>query len=51
MQLTSSMIHINQLEVRSAFLNGDLEKVYMEVPLGMEKKFNRSLVCKLRKSL
>ena len=41
---------ISQLDVKKAFLNGDLqEEVYMEPPLGVSHDFG--YVCKLRKAL
>eukprot|EP00253_Pinus_taeda_P024503 PITA_24503 len=43
---------IYQMDVKSAFLNGVLmEEVYIEQPLGYEKKGEEHKVCKLRKAL
>src|ERR1700733_10096268 len=43
---------IYQMDVKSAFLNGVLkEEVYVEQPLGYEKKGEEHKVCKLKKAL
>jgi hypothetical protein len=43
---------VYQMDVKSAFLNGDLnEEVYMEQPEGFELSDNPDLVCKLKKYL
>ena len=40
------------MDVKSAFLNGVLmEEVYVEQPLGYEKKGQEHKVCKLKKAL
>ena len=40
------------MDVKSAFLNGDLtEEVYVEQPLGYEKKGGEEKVYKLKKAL
>lgn len=42
---------LQQLDIKNAFINGDLEEeVHMDAFLGFEKKFG-SKVCKLKKSL
>ncbi|KAA3465731.1 Retrovirus-related Pol polyprotein from transposon TNT 1-94 [Gossypium australe] len=40
-----------QLNIKNAFLDGDLEEVYMTIPLSLENKSNNNLVCKMKKSL
>jgi hypothetical protein len=45
-------LECHQMDVDTAFLNGDLEEeVYMHQPQGLERKGKENLVCKLNKAL
>ena len=45
-------LEVKQLDVKTAFLHGDLEKeIYMQQPDGFIKKGKENLVCQLKKSL
>ena len=44
--------HIHQMDVKNAFLNGDLyEEIYMDQPPGFVDQKHPNLVCRLKKSL
>jgi hypothetical protein len=48
----SDGLHIHQMDVKTAFLNGELEEeIYMEQPDGFVVKSQESKVCRLLKSL
>ena len=43
---------LHQLDIKNAFLNGDLEEeVFMELPPGFGGNFDKKKVCRLKKSL
>ena len=45
-------LELHQMDVKTAFLNGDLEEeVYMDQPQGFEATSKRNLVCRLKKSI
>lgn len=45
-------LEVEQLDVKTAFLHGDLEEeIYMEQPEGFKVKGKENLVCRLKKSL
>lgn len=41
---------LHQLDVKNAFLDGDLEEVFMSLPPNLEERFGKDKVCKLKKS-
>jgi hypothetical protein len=42
---------LHQMDVKNAFLHGDLQEVYMEQPLGYVDQTRPNLVCRLKKTL
>jgi len=44
-------LHLEQLDIKIAFLHGDLEDIYMMYPQGYIMPEKEQLVCKLKKSL
>ena len=45
-------LELHQMDVKIAFLNGDLEKdVYMDQPVGFIEEGKEHMVCKLKKSI
>lgn len=45
-------MHLHQMDLKTAFLNGDLEEtVYMEQPMGYVKRGSENLVCMLKKAI
>jgi len=50
--VATKYLHLEQLDVKTAFLHGDLEEeLYMQQPEGYEVKGKEEMVCKLKKSL
>src|SRR3984885_620399 len=50
--VTVEDLHLEQLDVKTTFLYGDLDKeIYMQQPQGYEVKGKDKLVCRLKKSL
>ena len=45
-------LELHQMDVKTAFLNGDLEKnVCMDQPIGFSAEEREHIVCKLKKSI
>ena len=53
LSIAASMnLEVEQLDVKTTFLHGDLEEeIYMQQPEGFEKRGKEHLVCRLKKSL
>ena len=48
----SKEIKVSQIDVKSSFLNGELEEeVYIEQPEGFQLSKNKDYVCKLKRAL
>jgi hypothetical protein len=47
----SNNIKVYQMDVKSTFLNWDLEEVYIEQPEGFQLSENKKYVCRLKKAL
>jgi hypothetical protein len=47
----SKNVKVYQMDVKSTFLNGELEEVYIEQPEGFQLSENTDYVCKLKKAL
>ena len=47
----SGNLEVEQLNVKTTFLHGDQEEIYMQQPEGFEKRGKEHLVCRLKKSL
>ena len=50
--LTHYDLKLHQMDIKTAFLNGNLEdNVYMEKPVGFTKETKEHMVCKLKKPI
>ncbi|KAL5769829.1 hypothetical protein ACOSP7_013983 [Xanthoceras sorbifolium] len=50
--IAAENLHLEQLDVKTAFLHGDLEEeIYMRQPEGFKEAGKENLVCRLKKSL
>ena len=50
--VASMELEVEQLDVKMAFLHGDLEEeIYMQQPEGFVKKGKENVMCRLKKSL
>ena len=44
-------LKLDQMDVKTVFLNGNLEDVYMDEPMGFSVEGKKHMVCKLKKSI